>query len=463
VSLQALPYWITLLLVVVSPLFFGAAYGWGYTAMAVFAGLALALLASRQALRGESTDLRLRALTPAIVIYLLVLAWSVVQWLPGLAFGEAQAFWSQAATLLQADMPDSLTINPSLTLYAIVRLACYGAVFLVMFWYARDVRRARQVVTAVAGVSIVYAVYGLVVYFSGNETILWYPKPSYKWSLTSVFVNRNNYAAYVGLGLLCCVAVLHWRMRDRWHRAGGQLGFAQGLAMLLVLPNALLLMGCLVLATALLLTQSRGGAATTLVGLLVYGYFMIAGRNFPRWAIAVFVALVLLAALFVLALSGDVTLSRLANLEVDFAFRFDIYALSLQALADRPLVGFGLGTFEDVFRLYRTPLFPERYTMAHNSYLELAVDVGLPFALLFMLALAWPVWRCWRGVAARRWGVTFPALGLAASAQIGLHSLVDFPLQLPALAATYAALMAVATAQSWPRNEAPSEIRQPEP
>jgi len=447
----ALPYWITLLLVVLCPLFFGAVYPWIYIGIAFLAGLALLLLASQELVRGTPADGRVKSIRPAIILYMSVLAWAVIQCLPGLAFGDTHGFWSEASQILDMDVIDSISINPSLTLYAVVRLAAYGCVFLVMFWYGRDHRRARHLVAAVAAASVVYAAYGLVVYFSGSETILWYRKPSYKWSLTAVFVNRNNFAAYAGMGLICCVALLHWRLRDIWERTGGKFGLAQTASQVLVLPNAALLMGCLVLATALLLTHSRGGAATTLAGLLVFVGSLVFKRGLSPRALASMALLAAISLAFVTFLSGDTTLTRVSRALDDLALRAEVYELALSAIAERPVAGFGLGTFEDVFRLYRTPAFPERFGKVHSSYLESAVGLGLPATLLLLIAFAVPVYRCLRGVATRRRDVGFPALGLALAVQIGLHSLVDFPLQLPAVAVTYAALIAIAVAQSWPR------------
>jgi len=448
-----LPYLILVLVVVISPLFFGAVYPWGYVGMALCAGTALLLLLVREFLRPTDLDPRAKAILPAIVPYALVLLWALVQCAPGLAIGETRELWLAAAETLAVDAHGSISINPSLTLYAIVRWAAYGCIFLGLFWYARRPDYARRIVAAVAAASVVYAAYGLVVYFSGSETILWYRRPHYQGVLTGVFVNRNNFGAYAGIGLTCCIVLLHWRWRDGVARTGGNYGWAPALGQLLVLPNASLLIGCLVLATALLLTQSRASVATTMVGLFVFALCVFSKRGVTRLAAAAIVLLAVVASGFVVQLSASATMTRIATALDDLAPRVQVYELSLAAVADRPIVGFGLGTFEDVFRLYRTPAFPDRFGKAHNSYLELAVELGLPATLLFMFTLAVLVHHCLRGVVVRRWDVAFPALGLALTVQMGLHSLVDFPLQLPAVAATYAALLATAVAQSRSRSE----------
>ncbi len=53
------------------------------------------------------------------------------------------------------------------------------------------------------------------------------------------------------------------------------------------------------------------------------------------------------------------------------------------------------------------------------------------------------------GVRRRRRDVIYPSVGLAAAILVGTHSLVDFSLQIPAVAATFALILGIGCAQSW--------------
>ncbi|MDP2769193.1 MAG: Wzy polymerase domain-containing protein [Giesbergeria sp.] len=98
----------------------------------------------------------------------------------------------------------------------------------------------------------------------------------------------------------------------------------------------------------------------------------------------------------------------------------------LYLIAQKPWLGWGWGELD--FAHYST-LFPgERFCVlldnAHNLPLHLAVELGVPAALLACAAvLAW-VWR------ARPWHETDPARQLAWGilALVGLHSMLEFPL-----------------------------------
>ncbi|MFV3078091.1 hypothetical protein [Niveispirillum fermenti] len=61
--------------------------------------------------------------------------------------------------------------------------------------------------------------------------------------------------------------------------------------------------------------------------------------------------------------------------------------------------------------------------------------------------------RCAIGLVRRRRNQIFPAVALAATTLLGLHGVVDFSLQMPAVAATYAFLLGLGFAQSFPGEE----------
>jgi O-antigen ligase len=126
----------------------------------------------------------------------------------------------------------------------------------------------------------------------------------------------------------------------------------------------------------------------------------------------------------------------------------EVFANINRAIGDNPALGFGYGTFADSFRLYDQVEDTVHYDRAHNTWLEDAFELGLPAALALFLALAGLAVTCWRGVARRHRDWVFPATGAAASVLVGIHAMVDFSLQLPAVAMLYAAIMGVGVAQS---------------
>ena len=76
-------------------------------------------------------------------------------------------------------------------------------------------------------------------------------------------------------------------------------------------------------------------------------------------------------------------------------------------------------------------------------------ELGWPAALILFACVAWLALICFRGLRSRGRDWVYPTTGLAATALVAMHALVDFSLQIPATAVTYAALMGAAVSQSF--------------
>lgn len=148
------------------------------------------------------------------------------------------------------------------------------------------------------------------------------------------------------------------------------------------------------------------------------------------------------ASLLALALLSISPLSRGAATSI--SSRQLILANSLGLVREYGPVGSGLGTFEQVYRLAENPAAVDRYYVnhAHNDYLELAVETGLPGIILTLLFLAWwskSVWRMARSSRADQ----FAMAAAIASAAVLLHSTVDYPLRTAAMSVVFVMCLAL--------------------
>lgn len=126
-----------------------------------------------------------------------------------------------------------------------------------------------------------------------------------------------------------------------------------------------------------------------------------------------------------------------------------LYGMTAAAIELRPLLGWGLNSFADLYSVFQPVSLNLLFDKAHNTYLELAMDVGIPAALALLLAVAIVAARCAKGFASRSRDREFAMLGVAATVLVAIHSLADFSLQIPGMACTYFALLGVAWNQSW--------------
>jgi O-antigen ligase len=107
--------------------------------------------------------------------------------------------------------------------------------------------------------------------------------------------------------------------------------------------------------------------------------------------------------------------------------------------------GTGLGSFVPIFQRFEPPTLIDSVYVnhAHNDWLELWLNGGVPAILLIIGFLSWfaaASMRLWRD---GRLGAPVLDLALAQAASIVivlllLHSVVDYPLQIPTLSVLFA-------------------------
>ncbi|RIX80655.1 polymerase [Acidovorax cavernicola] len=239
---------------------------------------------------------------------------------------------------------------------------------------------------------------------------------------------RNQFATLISMAL---VAALWWHAAHRSRRARG-----------LLAPAAVLLIA------ALVASGSRTGVLQLV--LIVAGASVMAWRerrvasqpagDFRLPAPAILLAAIpLYAALHwfmpYLASGGDVghaatagsgMLHRLQPATVSSDSRVVLWRNVLSLIAQRPFTGWGWGelSFAHFATLYNGPRFPVILDNAHNLPLHLAVELGIPAALLICGGFLWMVWT------AKPWRERDP-LRLMAWGLLGvilLHSLLEYPL-----------------------------------
>lgn len=396
----------------------------------------------------------------AIVLVLMacVFAWILAQCSSLMPAGMHNPLWPLAAGALDLPVAGAISIDPDTTKLALLTLLPPAAAFWLALQLGRESRRARLAVLAFAGISAAYAAYAILSLGWFPTRLLWVRKEYYLDSATGPFVNRNSYATYAGLGLLASLSALSSmiaRIHDTTH------SWKRWISLLLtrgaVVPG-LLLCAVMLNGMALMLTGSRAGIASSFLGVIVY-YLLHTCRSGFRWPQAVSLGAAAFV-IFVVVLQYDELVShRLQAQGVLDGVRLAILRLGFTALGDQPLVGFGFGTFEESFRLYRDASLPGALLIdkAHNTYLELALGLGLPAFVLLIAALLLLVALCVRGSLIRRKDAEIPLLAAAVSVTVGVHALVDFSPQMQGVAVTYAVLLGVGASQSWPSEKSTAD------
>ncbi len=312
----------------------------------------------------------------------------------------------------------------------------YCAYAMVAFVVTQCLRRTSQfdwVVKAVTIYGFSLAAFAILQGIFPNGKLYWLFTSQAGGAIYGPYVNHNHYAGLMEM-LTPFPLVL---TATRFSRGG---------------KKVLFMLIAAVMAGSIFLSGSRGGMLALAVQVIVLVMLMLRAQK-GNWRQAAFLAAFLLVAIGLLVwIGGNEVTHRLATIhsetqtEIAGGTRLTIDRDCIRMFLARPFLGWGLGTFPTVypgFRSFYTTFF---INQAHNDYLQLLVETGLAgFAIA-----AWFLVVMFRRAAAKLPNWTDTATGtLTVIAILGcvgilVHSFLDFNLQIPANAALFYILCALA-------------------
>ena len=398
-------------------------------------------------------------------VLLLAALWAVEGAVTGRWFSCAHALAAAplllAAFALLQSVPlpglGVISFDPYESRLTAARLAAFAACVALLLRYTDTERRLRALVITLILVGVASALFGIVRQAAQREEVGFLLPLLRRGGGYAQFINRNSFAflAEMAFGLAAGVAA-------GLAAAGGGEGRAKSLAYAAA---------ALPLWASLVLSNSRGGLFAMLcqVIFLAAAFFaMRPGRGslMRSWAARAVAAVLAFCVVAVGAvwLGGDPLADRVETVRQEVGSgpgdparvsRADIWKDTWRLATHHPLVGVGLGGYAVAVRGFHVASGQLSPQQAHNDYLELAASggvVGLALLVLFVVLLI----RRARG--RLRVGTPFAraaALGAVAGlVGVAVHSAVDFGLHVTGNALFFAALVAVATAETRPGPEA---------
>ena len=335
--------------------------------------------------------------------------------------------------LLNAPLPWlPLSLNPAGTIASLLGLTIVAGTFALVH-KASDANLAGLAWTIVALAAVAVLV-GFLQLASGGHS------PLYLYSITNRdqpvgFFANSNHLATLELAAMPFLAALATRSGSRDDQVQGN---ATNYVLLTAFA-ALLLLG--------LVTNGSLAGLGLLLPTLIGCFSLVRGGGRSRRIalIGLAVAMVLVVGFFILALNSPI-LSGFAQTQISAAptSRIGFIRHSLAAIGAYFPVGSGLGSFIAVFPSFEDPSNVESVFVnhAHNDYLEIILELGLPGMILIAVFLGWWVWRTlsiWRN---RESGALLRAATVASGVVLA-HSLVDYPLRTAAIAAIFTACCAI--------------------
>lgn len=348
-------------------------------------------------------------------------------------------------------------------------LATSMVAFFVVLEIAEERNARIRLVLWLIGIGLFEAIYGLAEYLAGWQYIWNVPRRFYLGSASGTFINHNHFAGLLEmvLPLALGLAFYFWqsarnRPRGRTSRSAvefiGQPGIVKCLLLLLVAA---------VLLVAIVFSLSRMGMISALISLGAMGAIVRIGRRRNPSPVAL-ILLLLAVGTAVAAWVGVAPvvehfeqLPQNEPLVSSTQGRVAAWSDTLKLVRAHPWTGVGLGCFRYAFTAVQSTELTYLIDHAHNDYLELTAELGLPCAVLFIAGIFWmaaqPLRASFRARSSLARALALGSFG--AIVALLVHGLADFNFYIPANALVFAVILGIGYAMSLHENE--GEIMEP--
>jgi O-antigen ligase len=205
------------------------------------------------------------------------------------------------------------------------------------------------------------------------------------------------------------------------------------------------------LFAGLIFSRSRMGIIASAASILVFFGVASLQRKTGLLLSGVFIVLSVALAGWIGARS---VVGRFENVSREYTVknesRLSIWQGAGTLIRNHPWLGAGLGTFPIVYTEVQATFLTQFVNHAHNDYLEIASDLGIPAALCLFISILFVLARAFRDFFRKESRFERAvALGCAGSiVAILLHSLADFNLHIPANALVFSVVLGVAMSRS---------------
>lgn len=391
-----------------------------------------------------SIDLVKKARLPVVLLSVLHLV-IVLQLVP-LPLGLVELLSPQAAVACRlANSTCRISLDVAATQEYLLRSLCYFGAFCLALVLINSRKRLEWVLWTLFLSGVFQAIYGSLMVISGAELGFFVEKYTGKGTATGTFVNRNHLAGYLVLCLSAGTGLLVSSMeRRRFTTLRDEL---RHWLSILLSSKVVLRFGLALMVIALVLTRSRMGNVAFFVALAVAGFVaMWRSKQVSLPLVVLLVSLFVVDAVIVGQWFGfDEVVERLEKTAIAEEQRVEVSGSGSALVENFWLTGAGGGSFYGVFHNYLTSDVQSYYDHAHNDYLEITADLGVPVLLMFaglVVAGAWRVRKLLSNDMPRlQRGVGF-ALCMTL-VWLSLHSAVDFNLHIPAVAYSLSVMMAL--------------------
>jgi O-antigen ligase len=454
------------LLIVAAPIPMGSNRDWAWGPMVVAIGV-LALLCAAGIGGREGFKVSAEESTPLlalIVCFLLFVVVALVQMSMFAPLSPSASLYVQAGELLGQVLVPVPTLAVDATRDALLKCIGCAAMFMIARVLFHDARWAKLMVMVFvlsAAIVMTYAVYMSVATHSCYVGSYLKKEGTFNFTTdrclaSGTFVGSNNFGCFCGMAFVAALGLMIDGRRSRRSReeyseedeyGDGSSHIADWFSGRRVILAAL----ALYFLGGLMLSASRAGAAVTAIGAIALIYLLLRGssRATLKWA-AIGGGLLTVV---VLVVAGEAFLHKLSLLaDSGNLSRVVIWRSSIAAMLDSPWLGWGLGSYGDIYTIHQPPTITQPNDKAHSTPLEFLVEMGIVGGVPALAVCLIPWGICLIG-ALRRRQRQLAAIAFSVSAVAILHSTIDFSLQMPAIGFIVSALLGAGWAHAFSSTE----------
>lgn len=349
------------------------------------------------------------------------------------------------------EYPRTISIAPYRTKLSILKSIAYFIIFISIFHWLAQKKYSSALIVMIIVMGFIGAFIGFINNFVDKEKILFIRDAS-TYPFYAPFYNANSFSAYELLVLPLSLGVIYCILRK-----GKYFRTSRESRMPLLLIYSFM---AIFIIVSTFFSLSRSGIIFSVVVLF---FLTITAYKLDRGIYVFIIAVILLILLGILLIwigflpikEETMTLAQETKGVGSLSTRVDAWVNSLNLLEGNWLVGTGLGSFTFAFQKDQ-PLLASRYTRLHNDYLEFFIENGIvSFILLIIIIVLYyaNIFRNWRMINSQTQKILISS-GVTSIAVMLMLSIVDFPLQIGAIAVLFSMIAALnlALANNYERN-----------
>ncbi|MDY7034804.1 MAG: O-antigen ligase family protein [Thermodesulfobacteriota bacterium] len=446
---------IFLVVLILSPLLFGAVHTYAYTIMSL--GVLIgALLLIRSYIRKDLKSGLFQFHVPATslnFLFLIFLGFLFFQITPlpdvvvELLSPEARIVGEKSLPATGMSFRDGredgwFALSPYIypVRMSVIRWTVYGMFFFGLIRLLNSRKRIELTIFLILITGCFEALYGLIQTYSGSEYIWWYKKETHIGDVTGTYINRNHFAGLMEMCLFLAVSYSAGLTgKKRKVRTERKSSLRVRISRILsgeqrFNKRILILFSGVVIGIGLIFSASRGGMIGAAGGMLCMGLLFVFRKGHRRKA---FIILIVFLAISISAIRIGVEYpaGRFKYFYDSMRVRGRYAQKTLDMFGDYRAAGIGVGNFKYAYPKYQAPEDKNVFIRhAHNDWAQFLAEAGILGLFLLLTGISYYIYQTLKLRKRRKdpFAVYLGSAPLAAMTALGIHSYSDFNLHYPA-------------------------------